>query len=179
MRVESEDFTEETYCAKCGKHVGSLFHDGKKVGDEHPDAKDRHLVNAEAVVFEPVDPNEPAPQLPSDAQNSHTMRVNETQERPSTPPMGVTSAAQNAKATNMKSSRGVLKSSQSVKKPASNEPASPRLNSSNGASSSTKQSQGLSTTTKAVVGVLAVAAVGLVGWLGYRSMASSDKKRRN
>ena len=86
----------EIQCSKCDKHVGTLFHDGKKAGDSHPDAKERHCIESATVNFIVSNPAEIAPQLPQ-TPSKVTLNVSETLERPTTPPLG---APQNPKSNN-------------------------------------------------------------------------------
>lgn len=151
-------------CAKCDKSIGNLYHDGKKAGDEHPEAKDRHLVLSKAVVFEAADPNEPAPQMPETTQPTLTLNVNSTQERPTTPPLGLATA----------SSKPLKQSRPKSKRPApgSTTPTS----SSKEASNTSKQTAAPSNVVMGAVAVAAVVIVGIGGWLGYRRFSNRNNK---
>lgn len=42
----------EIKCGKCSFHLGFLYYDGKEVGDNHPDAKERHCLSSLCINFE-------------------------------------------------------------------------------------------------------------------------------
>jgi peptide methionine sulfoxide reductase MsrB len=147
-------------CQKCSKHVGQLFHDGKRSGDVHPEAKDRHLVESAAVNFEPSNPDEPAPQLPSGA-SSIKLNVSETIESQTTPPLG---APQAGKSTtkgklNNNSNKAALSSSGRTTRPKDKSEVA------------SKENVDIQLPSKTIMGAVAVAALAIVtigGYLGYR-----------
>jgi peptide-methionine (R)-S-oxide reductase len=156
----------EIQCSKCDKHVGTLFHDGKKAGDSHPDAKERHCIESATVNFIVSNPAEIAPQLPQ-TPSKVTLNVSETLERPTTPPLG---APQNPKSNN----KSKLNSS-SNKNPLASSAKTRRPKDASLSDSGQIEQSGPSKTLMGAVAVAAVAIIGLGGYLGWKRFTSNKK----
>lgn len=65
-------------CSSCSSIVGSLFNDGKNSGDNHPSAKNRHLIYSSVVTFEPTDDSS-KPNIPISPATEYELKVEKTQ----------------------------------------------------------------------------------------------------
>jgi len=169
IKLVQDDFGgDDILCSKCLATIGQLYHDGKKAGDEHPEAKDRHCVESKALTFDATDPNEPAPQLPSNTP-SIKLNVSEQLERPTTPPLGVPQSAVDNKK---------LKQGASAKKPAAaSSSASPASKPRSATKSKDSQVESSAPST-AVIGAVALAGVAIISigaWLGWRQLSNKKK----
>lgn len=160
--VEDDFGGSEIQCAQCKAVVGNLYHDGKKSGDEHPDAKDRHCLESAQLTFEPASLDEPAPTTPSHTPQI-SLNVQEVTETPSTMPAGMTQPSQTK-----------LRSSKSTSLRASRKSAAPSSPSSSASHSKDQEAPGISATVVGVVAVAAIAITGLAIWAGFRR--SNNKK---
>lgn len=182
IKLVEDDFGgSEIQCMKCDAVIGNLYHDGKKSGDDHPEAKDRHCLESDALVFEPLDLDEPAPEPPTAAEPARqiSLTVQETTETPVTMPAGMTqptiapsksaslrsssrasapSSGNNALSSSSSSSSGSMRASR--KAPRTDSAASPSME---------RSESGVSATVIGAVAVATVAVVGIAAWLGWRN----------
>lgn len=187
--IEDDFGGSEIQCMKCQASIGNLYHDGKKSGDDHAEAKDRHCVESDAVVFEALDLDEPAPEAPAEPSRQISLDVVETTEAPVSMPAGMTQPTPTS--TPQKSSRASSRSTPAATPaatPASTPAAAPASDSRTPRKSVARivppnataqrpqeaQQEGVSATVIGVVAVAAVAIVGIGAWLGLRR-ANSKK----
>lgn len=158
--------TDDIECNKCGNHIGQLFHDGKKSGDKHPDAKDRHCVESASLTFEASNPDQEAPVLEAPVAQL-TLNVTESTEKPSTSPLGTVHAPTPQTKTNLRAS-AQNRTAAATSKPTRTRTPQPT-------SELVEEATGPSKTLMGVVAVAAVAIIGIGGYLGWRRMANNKK----